>query len=164
MESNVVNNAYGYRDSQGRFVDQSKRNGYGMTMSWNNSAADPDNGVVANLSTAYLDASGEQDFTAGVNVLWRRFELGYIYAHNNIKEFNTAGIAADIHNPLSEPGNYDIHTVHASYQIPDIMNMKNFNLYLGAYVSLLEANADNKIANGDSDQRYGMRARFKYFF
>ena len=80
MESNVVNNAYGYRDGQGRFVDQSKRNGYGMTMSWNNSAADPDNGVVANLSTAYLDASGEQDFTAGVNVLWRRFELGYIYA------------------------------------------------------------------------------------
>lgn len=164
MESNVVNNAYGYQDGQGRFVDQSKRNGYGMTMSWNNSAADPDNGVVANLSTAYLDASGEQDFTAGVNVLWRRFELGYIYAHNNIKEFNTAGIAADIHNPLSEPGNYDIHTVHASYQIPNIMNMKNFNLYLGAYVSLLEANADNKIANGDNDQRYGMRARFKYFF
>ncbi|HHK5645413.1 TPA: carbohydrate porin, partial [Serratia marcescens] len=164
MESNVVNNAYGYQDGQGRFVDQSKRNGYGMTMSWNNSAADPNNGVVANLSTAYLDASGEQDFTAGVNVLWRRFELGYIYAHNNIKEFNTAGIAADIHNPLSEPGNYDIHTVHASYQIPNIMNMKNFNLYLGAYVSLLEANADNKIANGDNDQRYGMRARFKYFF
>lgn len=91
MESNVVNNAYGYQDGQGRFVDQSKRNGYGMTMSWNNSAADPNNGVVANLSTAYLDASGEQDFTAGVNVLWRRFELGYIYAHNNIKEFNTAG-------------------------------------------------------------------------
>lgn len=164
MESNVVNNAYGYQDSQGRFVDQSKRNGYGMTMSWNTNAADPDNGVVANLSAAYLDAAGEQDLTAGVNVLWRRFELGYIYAHNNIKEFNTAGIAADIHNPLSEPGNYDIHTVHASYQIPNIMNMKNFNLYLGAYVSLLEANADSKIANGDNDQRYGMRARFKYFF
>ncbi|CAI1864154.1 carbohydrate porin [Serratia ficaria] len=164
MESNVVNNAYGYRDSQGQFVDQSKRNGYGMTLSWNNTAANPDNGVVANLSTAYLDAAGEQDFTAGINVLWRRFELGYIYAHNNIKEFNTAGIAADINNPLSEPGKYDIHTVHTSYQIPNIMNMKNFNLYLGAYVSMLEANAGNKIANGDNDQRYGVRARFKYFF
>ena len=65
---------------------------------------------------------------------------------------------------LSEQGNYDIHTVHASYQIPNIMNMKNFNVYLGAYVSLLEANAENKIANGDNDQRYGVRARFKYFF
>jgi hypothetical protein len=42
--------------------------------------------------------------------------------------------------------------------------MKNFNLYLGAYVSMLEANAGNKIANGDNDQRYGVRARFKYFF
>ncbi|ANS44830.1 carbohydrate porin [Serratia inhibens] len=164
MESNVVNNAYGYQDNQGKFVDQSKRNGYGMTLSWNNTAANPDNGVVANLSTAYLDASGEQDLTAGVNVLWRRFEVGYIYAHNNIKEFNTAGMAADINNPFSEPGKYDIHTIHTSYQIPNIMNMKNFNLYLGAYVSMLEANAENKIANANNDQRYGVRARFKYFF
>ncbi|MFP3435454.1 carbohydrate porin, partial [Paraburkholderia sp. SIMBA_061] len=82
-------------------------------------AANPDNGVVANLSTAYLDASGEQDLTAGFNVLWRRFEVGYIYAHNNIKEFNTAGMAADINNPFNEPGKYDIHTIHTSYQIPN---------------------------------------------
>lgn len=164
MESNVVNNAYGYRDAQGQWVDQSKRNGYGLTLGWNNTAANPDNGVVVNLNTAYLDASGEQDFTSGINVLWRRFELGYIYAHNNIKQFNTSGINADINNPLSEPGKYDIHTIHTSYQIPNIMDMKNFNLYLGAYVSMLEANAENKIANGDNDQRYGVRARFKYFF
>ncbi|EFE96557.1 carbohydrate porin [Serratia odorifera] len=164
MESNVVNNAYGYQNDRGQWVDQSKRNGYGMTLSWNSLAADADNGIVANLSTAYLDASGEQDFSAGANVLWRRFELGYIYAHNNIKEFATDGMTANIDNPFSEPGRYDIHTVHASYQIPNIMNMKNFNLYLGAYASLLEANADNKIANSDDDQRYGVRARFKYFF
>lgn len=164
MESNVVNNAYGYQDARGQWVDQSKRNGYGMTLSWNNLADDAENGIVANLSTAYLDAAGEQDFSAGANVLWRRFELGYIYAHNNIKEFSTAGMAAQIDNPLSEPGRYDIHTIHASYQIPNIMAMPNFNLYLGAYASMLEADADNKIANGDNDKRYGLRARFKYFF
>lgn len=164
MESNVVNNAYGYQNARGQWVDQSKRNGYGMTLTWNGLAADADNGIVANVSSAYLDAAGEQDFSAGANLLWRRFELGYIYAHNNIKEFSTTGMTANLDNPLNEPGRYDIHTVHASYQIPNILDMKNFNLYLGAYASWLETNADNKIANSDNDQRYGMRARFKYFF
>lgn len=164
MESNVVNNAYGYQNAEGQWVNQSKRNGYGITLGWNNMATHPDNGVVANLNTAYLDASGEQNFTTGINALWRRFELGYIYAHNDIKEFNTSGIAANIDNPLSEPGKYDIHTIHTSYLIPNIMDMKNFNLHLGAYFSMLEANAENKIANGDNDQRYGVRARFKYLF
>jgi hypothetical protein len=55
MESNVVNNAYGYQNDRGQWVDQSKRNGYGMTLSWNSLAADADNGIVANLSTAYLE-------------------------------------------------------------------------------------------------------------
>lgn len=32
MEANVVNNAYGYTDSKGNFVDQSDRTGYGMSM------------------------------------------------------------------------------------------------------------------------------------
>ena len=34
-EANVVNNAYGYTDSKGNFVDQSDRTGYGMSMTWN---------------------------------------------------------------------------------------------------------------------------------
>ncbi|TDB58560.1 carbohydrate porin [Photorhabdus khanii] len=164
MESNVVNNAYGYQNAQGQWIDQSKRNGYGMTLSWNGLVTNPDNGIVANLNTAYLDASGEQNFTAGINVTWHRFELGYIYVHNNIKEFNTDDITAYINHPFNEPGKYDIRTIHMSYLIPDIMDMQNFNLYLGAYVSMLEANANNKIANSDNDQRYGARARFKYLF
>ena len=44
--------------------------------------SDPENGIVVNLNTAYLDANNEKDFTAGINALWKRFELGYIYAHN----------------------------------------------------------------------------------
>ncbi|KER01660.1 carbohydrate porin [Photorhabdus temperata] len=164
MESNVVNNAYGYQNAQGQWIDQSKRNGYGMTLSWNSLATNPDDGIVANLNTAYLDASGEQNFTAGINVTWHRFELGYIYAHNNIETFNTDDMTARIDHPFSEPGKYDINTIHMSYLIPDIMNMQNFNLYLGAYVSMLEANANNKIANSNNDQRYGARARLKYLF
>lgn len=166
METNVVNNAYGYTDSQGRFVDQSKRNGYGFSMTWNGLANDPENGVVTNVNTAYLDASNETDFTAGVNVLWHRFELGYIYAHNNIKEFNTDNINVnfDSNDSLDGPGKYNIHTIHASYQIPNIMNMPNFNIFIGTYYSLLDANTNSKVANHDNDDRYGVRARFKYYF
>jgi hypothetical protein len=158
MESNVVNNAYGYYDEHGRFVDQSDRTGYGMTMTWNGLKNDPENGVVLNVSTAYLDASGEEDFTAGTNALWHRFELGYIYAHNKIDDYNS--MACDEDCWFDEAGTYDIHTVHASYQIPNVMDMQNFNIYLGAYWSKLQGDGEQ----GSNDDRYGGRVRFKYFF
>ncbi|PBI80273.1 raffinose porin [Rahnella sp. BIGb0236] len=164
METNVVNNAYGYKDGD-EFVDQSKRNGYGMTMTWDGQKADPENGIVANLSTAYMDASDEKDFTVGANALWKRFELGYIYAHNKIEDFNINGVRASDYDDdwFDEPGDYDIHTIHASYLIPNVMDMQNFNVYLGAYVSMLEADKTYS-SDDDSDQRYGARVRFKYFF
>lgn len=65
MEANVVQNAYGYHDAQGNFVDQSGRTGYGLTMTWNGLKSDPDNGVVVNLNTAYMDASNEKILPPG---------------------------------------------------------------------------------------------------
>lgn len=160
MESNVVNNAYGY-ERDGQFVDQSDRTGYGMTMTWNGLQSDPDNGVVLNVNTAYLDASSEKDFTAGVNALWKRFELGYIYAHNKIDDFS--GMICDDDCWINGEGTYDIHTLHASYQFANVMDMENFNIYLGAYYSVLDSDGDD--VNGDeSDDRYGARVRFKYYF
>ena len=158
MESNVVNNAYGYYDEHGRFVDQSDRTGYGMTMTWNGLKNDPEDGVVVNLNTAYLDATEEKDFTAGVNALWHRFELGYIYAHNKIDDY--AGVTPGDDDWFDDAGTYDIHTIHASYQIPNVMEMPNFNIYLGAYWSKLQG--DSSISSDDS--RYGGRVRFKYYF
>lgn len=160
MESNVINNAYGYQNAQGNFVDQSDRTGYGLTMTWNGLNSDPDNGVVVNLNTAYMDASNEKDFTAGVNALWQRFELGYVYAHNKINDY--AGVICDNDCWIKDEGTYNIHTFHASYQIPNVMNMQNFNIYLGAYYSLLDSN--DKLSQSDDDDRYGARVRFKYFF
>lgn len=161
MESNVVNNAYGYTNSNGKFVDQSDRTGYGMTMTWNGLKTDPENGVVVNLNTAYMDANNEKDLTTGVNALWKRFELGYIYAHNKINEY--AGVICEDDCWINDAGTYDIHTIHASYQFANVMNMQNFNIYLGAYYSILDSDGDNE--NGDdSDNRYGGRVRFKYYF
>ncbi len=161
MEANVVNNAYGYTDSKGNFVDQSDRTGYGMSMTWNGLKTDPENGIVVNLNTAYLDANNEKDFTAGINALWKRFELGYIYAHNKIDEFS--GVVCDNDCWIDDEGTYNIHTIHASYQFANVMDMENFNIYLGTYYSILDSDGD-KIHGDDSDDRYGARVRFKYFF
>ncbi|MGM8447115.1 carbohydrate porin [Enterobacter bugandensis] len=83
-------------------------------MTWDGLKTDPENGVVINLNTAYLDAKGE----------------------------------------------YDIHTIHTSYLIPNVLKMKNFNIYLGAYASWV--NASPKAGDKKNDDRYGGRVRFKY--
>lgn len=163
MESNVVDGAYGYTDSNGKFIDQSDRTGYGLTLTWNGQKTDPENGVVVNLNTAYLDANNEKDFTAAVNALWRNFELGYIYAHNTIDDY--AGlIKHDDDDWIYNEGTYDIHTIHASYLIPNVMNMKNFNIYLGTYYSVISSDNDNAQGHTGDDDRYGARVRFKYYF
>ncbi|WP_181941636.1 carbohydrate porin, partial [Klebsiella pneumoniae] len=116
-----------------------------------------------NLSTALLDAADETDFSAGINALWHRVELGYIYAHNKIDQFNMAGVTSECDGDCAilAPGRYDIHTLHTSWQLPNIMAMPNFNIYLGAYASWLDSTAAK---SGNPDERYGARVRFKYFF
>lgn len=158
MESNVVNNAYGYTSTDGKFVDQSKRNGYGATLTWNGQKSNPDDGVVLNLSTAYMDATDEKDFSAGANALWHDFELGYIYAKNDVKAFNVNNI--DVKNASDFIlGKYNIHTVHSSYRIRNVMDMDNFDVYLGAYWSRISIDESH-----DDKDRYGARVRFKYHF
>ena len=89
---------------------------------------------------------------------------GYIYAHNEIDEFNTSTFDAECENDcwITDPGEYDIHTIHTSYLIPNVMKMKNFNIYLGAYASWV--NASPKAGDKKNDDRYGGRVRFKYSF
>lgn len=115
------------------------------------------------MSTAYMNAEDEKDFSVGVNALWHRVELGYIYAHNKISEFNISGLNRECDNECAilAPGNYDIHTIHTSWQLPNIMNMPNFNIYLGAYTSWLNSTAQEE---ANDQPRYGARLRFKYLF
>lgn len=163
MESQVINNAYG-DNVDGHWKDMSKRNGYGMTLGWNSVEKDSDNGVQLTFSTAYLDAIAETDLSLGGYALWRRAQLGYIYAHNNIKDFNAVNISTDPNSVLNNiPGKYDIHTLYASYELPQILAIDNYKIYLGAYYSKINADNPNLISHHD-DERYGVRARFKYFF
>lgn len=97
---------------------------------WNPS---PDN-LVVNVSTAYLDANQEKDFSAGVNTVWQRIDLGHIFAANDIKQYKptTSSDNLDSADSLGK-GKYKIYTVNASYLIPNVMDMDNFNIYLGSY-------------------------------
>ncbi|WP_275352676.1 carbohydrate porin, partial [Proteus mirabilis] len=163
LEKNIINNAYGYDDKKtGEFRDQSKRNGYGLTLGWSNLQQNPENGVTINWNTAYLDANDENDFTTGTNILWRKLQLGYIYAHNNIKSYTINSDDDNNNDIIFGPGKYNIHTLYSSYELPNILDMDNFKIYLGAYYSVINGK-DIEIENSDKD-RYGVRARFKYFF
>ncbi|MCK2725046.1 carbohydrate porin, partial [Escherichia coli] len=64
---------------------------------------------------------------------------------------------------IDDEGTYTIHTIHASYQFANVMDMENFNIYLGTYYSILDSDGDKKHGD-DTDDRYGARVRFKYFF
>ena len=121
---------------------------------WNPS---PDN-LVVNVSTAYLDANQEKDFSAGVNAVWQRIDLGYIFAANDIKQYKPTTSTDNLDLGKYK---YKIHTVNASYLIPNVMDMDNFNIYLGTYWSHLSRDENQ---GGGSDNRYGARVRFKYFF
>lgn len=160
-ETNVVKNAYGYYDNDEKFRDQSKRTGYGATFSWN-SEGDwnaSNKGLKINTSFAYMNAKDEKDMTIGTNLVWEQIGFGYIFANNDIKKFNLENRIKDGH--INNKGKYKIHTVNASYLINNVLDMDNFNIYLGTYYSLL----DRSKSHGDNtDDRYGARVRFKYFY
>ncbi|MDH0357077.1 carbohydrate porin [Morganella sp. GD04133] len=164
VDANVISNAYGFDNADGKFTDQSRRTGYGLTMKWDTLKDDPENGVVVNLSTAYLDAKNENDFSAGTNILWRKFQLGYIYAHNDIKSYQVVNALDDSQYDTLNPGRYNIHTVFTSYELPDILGMDNFKTYLGAYYSHINGKGDMTMVDSKDNDRYGARVRFKYLF
>ena len=128
----------------------SKRNGYGLTSTWSQE------NLTVNANLAQMSAVEETDSTAGVNLVWQQLGLGYIYAINDIKSANTA-TNADYGDLV---GKHKIHTTYASYKIPSVLELQNFDIYLGAYWSQLQPDSET-VSNMD---RYGGRVRFKYFF
>lgn len=132
-------------------ISVSDRMGYGLTTSWTQDA------LVINANLARMDAEAETDTTLGANLLWHNAGLGYIYAINDISSANLSNTSADFGNMV---GKHTINTVYASYKIPSVLDLSNFDIYLGAYWSQLNADSGEV----DNIDRYGGRVRFKYFF
>lgn len=73
----------------------------------------------------------------GVTLSWAILKKGQITKSTNL----TLNLDAECENDCRDhrSSEYDIHTVHASYLIPNVMKMKNFTIYLGAYASWVNA-------------------------
>lgn len=148
MEANVVDDAI--VDERGD--DISDRTGYGTRLSY------AQGGFSINANLAYLDAHKEENLTLGLNALWHGFGLGYVHARNDIDEVKESAVEGEA---ISMPGTYTSDTVYTSYRFAQVLDIDNFDIYLGAYYSQIEQ--DETGENEEAD-RYGGRLRFKYLF
>lgn len=138
-ETNLINDAL---VANGKSI--SRRNGYGASTSWHQ------DDLTINVNLARMQAVAETDTTAGANLVWQNLGLGYIYATNDIDSCASSAYS----------GNYKVHTTYTSWKIPGVLDIKNFDIYLGAYWSQLKPDTND----GSDLNRYGGRVRFKYFF
>lgn len=122
--------------------------GYGLTAKYNKQ------GVAANLSIAHAEANNargelfkqDKEFTTvNANITANNFGAGYTYSINE-KE----GVFNDREQ--------ETNTVYASYLIDAPMDVKDLDIYLGAYYSHAEK------FDGSDDDEAGARIRFKYFY
>lgn len=139
METNLLNDSV--VDVNGN--DIGKRTGYSTTLGYSN------DDLQMNFNLAHLDAYKEKDSSAGANMTWQNFGLGYIYSQNDIKSAYANGTA------IAAPGKYHLDTVYASYQFSNVLDIDRFNILLGGFYSRFDAH--------DRDNVYGGRVRFKYF-
>lgn len=145
METNLISDAI-TTDSG---VDVSDRTGYGVTANY--SLDD----LSINLNYAHLDAVDETNSTLGVNVLYKGFGIGYIQGENEyeINEISTGTLEGDA----------SISSWYASYHFANVLDVEDFSMYVGAYLSSID---DDDLTTGEFAEHddKGYRLRFKYFF
>ncbi len=133
-ELNLVSDAY--QTAAGD--DLSDWTGYGATASVK--ATDD---LSFSLRGAYRSADEFDQYTVGPGMQYQNFYIAYLYG-------------------ATDPDGGDKttnHLTYASYRIPGVMGLDNFDMYLGA--SYGKTKVDNA---SESDEDYGARVRFKYFF
>jgi hypothetical protein len=130
----------------GELVDMSDRIGYGMTGNYTRGSNS------LNLSAAFMDGYNEENLSLGANVNLSGLGIGYYYTENSYEDGNFAD---------AQVGDLTMHTVYASYEFTDVLNLDGFNIYPGAYYSNITDGAD--LFDGAEDD-YGFRVRLKYFF
>ncbi|ENM3789603.1 TPA: carbohydrate porin [Vibrio cholerae] len=132
-------------------IDIMDRTGYGLRTSY--STED----LSVHASLAYMDAVDETNATAGVNILYKGFGLGYIFAHNEYDNEQFSGWFE---------GDVNVSTIYTSYQFTNVMNVKDFSIYTGAFQSVAKEknvkSGTGTYADGEDD--IGLRVRFKYLF
>lgn len=94
---------------------------------------------------AFKDADEGDGYSVGPGVAYQNFYIAYLNGQNT----NSTGVS-DVDT--------EYNVAYASYKIPAVMGIDNFDMYLGA------SWGDEKIGDNASTEQYGGRVRFKYFF
>ena len=95
------------------------------------------------LRGAYRSADEFDQYTVGPGVQYQNFYIAYLYGATN---------------PDGSDNNTTNHLTYASYKIPGVMGLDNFDMYLGA------SWGNEKVGSADATEELGGRVRFKYFF
>jgi len=139
-EVNLVSDAYEIRDADtGAKESISDWTGYGATVT-----AKLADGLTASLRGAYRDADEYSEYSVGPGVQYQNFYAAYLFGKTTIDD-----VDADIKT----------HVAYASYKIPSVMDIDNFDMYLGTSWGSQEINGEKV-----TDDEYGARIRFKYYF
>lgn len=114
-------------------------NGYGAT-----TTVKATDDLSFTLSGAYRSADEFDQYTVGPSMQYQNFFLAYFYGstdfdNNNLKERKE-------------------HLTYASYKIPGVMGLDNFDMYLGTSYGKIDTGA------AEDQEDYGAKVRFKYFF
>ena len=136
-EINLIPDAYVTNDADRD--DVSDWTGYGATTTIK--ATDD---LTFSLRGAYRDADDFSQYSVGPGMQYQNFYAAYLYGETDIDGSSDADVETNV--------------VYASYKIPAVMGIDNFDMYLGA------SWGDQKIGDEDTTEELGGRVRFKYFF
>lgn len=135
-ELNLISDAY--VDAAGE--DISDWTGYGLT-----STVKATDDLSFTMRGAYRDADEGDGYSFGPGVAYKNFYIAYLNGQNT----DSTG---------TDDVDTEYNVAYASYKIPAVMGIDNFDMYLGA------SWGDEKIGDADTTEQYGARVRFKYFF
>ncbi|WP_320152038.1 carbohydrate porin [uncultured Tolumonas sp.] len=140
-EFNLVSDAYTQGVDGANLSDWS---GYGAT-----TTVKVNDDLSLNLRGAYLNDVAGSSYSVGPGAQYQNFYVAYLYSKNTTDTDAALG-TTDSHTKMNE--------VYASYKIPGVMGLDNFDMYLGA------SYGTTKVDSADTVKDYGGRVRFKYFF
>jgi len=137
-EINLISDAY-TTAANGEGESLSDWTGYGLT-----STVKATDDLSFTLSGTYRTADEFDQYTVGPSMQYQNFFLAYFYGSTDFDD-----------NTINERKE---HLTYASYKIPGVMGLDNFDMYLGTSYGKIDA------GQNDDREEYGARVRFKYFF
>ena len=135
-ELNLITDAYVNAAGE----DVSDWTGYGAT-----ATVKASDDLSFSLRGAYKAADEGDGYSVGPGMQYQNFYAAYLYGENT----DSTG---------TDDVDTEYNVVYASYKIPAVMGIDNFDMYLGA------SWGDQKVADEDTTEELGGRVRFKYFF